>query len=528
MASSDAESDDGSSVSSLQQTQRKTAGKPGSGSVSRRSSASSEVGAHKKAARSASSDSSTSSESSAASSSVVRNSGTTFTPEEQKQKFKSSPAESPAGSGAATPRSRLSSTGSDTSKKPFQSRFLANRQSAATAAVEKPTKEEEEDEEEESESSSESEETDSEDESADETSKNKPDQPAANKSVDKSDIGPLLARSALARDTSEAARKNSRDDSSTTGYGRSRYGSGADTSTINYRPSYSTKDENPVASTGSKYLNRSRGPVDEDNTTSSRYGSGSGYTSRFLNKSKSSAVMSPDEEADSGGKKYSTADDSNKYPSGRSRYAALKDRRARLARSRSSHSFGGPDDEEAEDGRTSPTSSTPTTYLASRYGSGTQSSNELARSRSTHALKSRDNSPDRSAAGTEKDGAALSSWARYLKNKYGNKSSNKDAGGSASGASSSPSASATAARRLSLGLPLRHNSASIESSDDDQKNPGGSPTSPTAAAAAAGKQIFRCSLLFLMGDRTVLKALCYKSEDRWFDPGWCHLNFSLT
>jgi len=211
--------------------------------------------------------------------------------------------------------------------------------------------------------------------------------------------------------------------------------------------------------------------------------------------------------------------------------AALKDRRARLARSRSSHSFGGPDDEEAEDGRTSPTSSTPTTYLASRYGTGTQSSNELARSRSTHALKSRDNSPDRSAAGTEKDGAALSSWARYLKNKYGNKSSNKDSGGSASGASSSPSASAAAARRLSLGLPLRHNSASVESSDDDQKNPGGSPTSPTAAAAAAGKQIFRCSLFFfIMGNRgsPVLMALCYKSEGRWFDPGWCHLNFSLT
>lgn len=493
MASSDAESDDGSSVSSLQQTQRKTAGKPGSGSVSRRSSASSEVGAHKKATRSASSDSSTSSESSAASSSVVRNSGTTFTPEEQKQKFKSSPAESPAGSGASTPRTRLSSTGSDTSKKPFHSRFLANRQSAATTAVEKPTKEEE-DEEEESESSSESEETDSEDESADETSKNKPEQTVPNKPVDKSDIGPLLARSALARDTSEAARRNSRDDSSTTGYGRSRYGSGADTSTTNYRPSYGTKDETSVASTGSKYLNRGRGSVDEDNTTSSRFGSGSGYTSRFLNKSKTSAAMSPDEEADSGGKKYSTADDSNKYPSGRSRYAALKDRRARLARSRSSHSFGGPDDEEAEDGHTSPTSSMPATYLASRYGSGSQSSNELARSRSTHALKSRDNSPERSAAGTEKDGAALSSWARYLKNKYGNKSGNKDAGGSASGASSSPSASTTAARRLSLGLPLRHNSASVESSDDDQKNPGGSPTSPTAAAAAAGNQIFRCSL----------------------------------
>jgi len=26
------------------------------------------------------------------------------------------------------------------------------------------------------------------------------------------------------------------------------------------------------------------------------------------------------------------------------------------------------------------------------------------------------------------------------------------------------------------------------------------------------------------GDRgsTVVKVLCYKSEDRWFDPSWCH------
>ena len=31
------------------------------------------------------------------------------------------------------------------------------------------------------------------------------------------------------------------------------------------------------------------------------------------------------------------------------------------------------------------------------------------------------------------------------------------------------------------------------------------------------------------GDRggTVVKALCYKSEGRWFDPSWCHWNFSL-
>ena len=32
------------------------------------------------------------------------------------------------------------------------------------------------------------------------------------------------------------------------------------------------------------------------------------------------------------------------------------------------------------------------------------------------------------------------------------------------------------------------------------------------------------------GDRgsTVVKVLCYKLEGRWFDPSWCHWNFSLT
>ena len=27
---------------------------------------------------------------------------------------------------------------------------------------------------------------------------------------------------------------------------------------------------------------------------------------------------------------------------------------------------------------------------------------------------------------------------------------------------------------------------------------------------------------------TAVKVLCYKSEGRWFDPSWCHWNFSLT
>lgn len=63
-----------------------------------------------------------------------------------------------------------------------------------------------------------------------------------------------------------------------------------------------------------------------------------------------------------------------------------------------------------------------TSGLSSAAGSSSGGS-DLARSRSSHALKVRDASPLRSATATtsndDKDGAALSSWARYLKNKYG-------------------------------------------------------------------------------------------------------------
>ena len=33
--------------------------------------------------------------------------------------------------------------------------------------------------------------------------------------------------------------------------------------------------------------------------------------------------------------------------------------------------------------------------------------------------------------------------------------------------------------------------------------------------------------IYIYGDRgsTVVKVLCSKSEDRWFDPSWCHWNF---
>lgn len=123
----------------------------------------------------------------------------------------------------------------------------------------------------------------------------------------------------------------------------------------------------------------------------------------------------------------------------------------------------------------------------------------MSRSRSTHALKSREVSPDR--GGSDGDKEALSSWARYLKNKYGNRSakdSPRDANGPSSStpsasygnstaAASSPSSTSSAtsaSRRLSLGLPLRQ-ANEMHSSDDDSKNLLSSLASPTQAQTQA-------------------------------------------
>ncbi|XP_071445797.1 RING finger protein nhl-1 [Hetaerina americana] len=492
-SSSEESEEDGSSVPSLQQTRKPDTGGTKT-TTSRRSSASSEHSAttapsgedktsgkasDRFQTRSASTDSSASE--SSASSSATKNANAT---EDGKKKFgnrasqDSSSAAKPSSetsSSVSTPRSRANAAGSDkkegtTAPSRFQSRFLPR---ASTPAASEPTKEE-------SESSSESDDSDSDEDSDDDAATKTQKSSTSSKAKDeetmeKSDIGPLLARSANAREspTTQSYGKPKTNVSST---------SGTNTSSP-YASRYGNRDDSNTT-TGSKYLSRTRAAPEEE-APSSRYGSG--YTSRFLNKSKSSAALSPEED-EGGSSRYSTntsVDD--KYPSGRSRLAAIKDRRSRLARSKSSHNFGQDEDEEPNErvsssqSSTVGSSSTPGSSYLSRYGTGT----DLSRSRSTHALKSRENSPERNAtsnsvAGGEKDGAALSSWARYLKNKYGSRAKDKDSSlGGSTGSSSSTAASSAAARRLSLGLPLRN--SSIESSDDDQKNTPTSPTSPTAA-----------------------------------------------
>nr|XP_018905411.1 PREDICTED: uncharacterized protein LOC109035985 isoform X3 [Bemisia tabaci] len=353
--------------------------------------------------------------------------------------------------------------------------------------------EEEGEEEEESETSSESEETSDSSKSEDET---EPIASAKTEKVapmEKTDIGPLLARSANARDTT-MSRKSSRDE----GYKSSRYG----TNDSSYRSPYQSSKDSETASTGSKYTGN-RNKFEDSDSVGNRYGAGSGnvgtagssgFTSRFLSKSKSSAVVSPEEEEARGANMIGAgASEESRFPLGRTRFAAFKDRKARLARSKSTHTFGVDEFDDFDDA-----SYSPSVYLASKNAALTPG-HELSRSRSSHALKSRESSPERSATATqniqggEKDGAALSSWARYLKNKYGNRDRGKEskegaagASGTSGGASGSVGgvAGSSVSRRLSVGLPLRHNSTSIESSDDDQKNTQGSPHSPTSTIAA--------------------------------------------
>ncbi|XP_044592310.1 RING finger protein nhl-1 isoform X2 [Cotesia glomerata] len=388
---------------------------------------------HTPGVRSASSDSSTGSESSAGSG--IRSTGATFTTEEMKQKYLSRAPPQTTNTNSLSSTNPIRESASATtapSPRPFQSRFLGNR-ATPPAPSPAPVPEKKKEEEDDDDTSSSSEETETETEES-ETDTRTSSAPATSErrevAMAKTDIGPLLARSA-------EARRGSKEESPSTRYSSPR---------------------------GSPALSAS-----SPTGTSSP----SGYTSRFLNKSRSQAAVTAPREREREREREPEPEVEPLSP--RSRYAALKERRQRVARSRSSHNFGN-DDIDLDEDPPSPTTQSPNAYLAAKYGAGS----ELARSRSTHALKSREPSPERERPGAEKDGAALSSWARYLKNKYGNRST-KDKEPTSTSAIPSSSTSA-ASRRLSLGLPLRHaGQTSFESSDDDQKNPSGSPTSPTAA-----------------------------------------------
>jgi len=64
-----------------------------------------------------------------------------------------------------------------------------------------------------------------------------------------------------------------------------------------------------------------------------------------------------------------------------------------------------------------------------------------------------------------------------------------------------------------------------------QSRPAPRPTHPPlqrVSGIPGGKSGRGMALTIHPRGSTVVKVLCYKSEGHWFDPRWCHRNFSLT
>uniref|UniRef100_T1JAZ0 RING-type domain-containing protein n=1 Tax=Strigamia maritima TaxID=126957 RepID=T1JAZ0_STRMM len=245
-------------------------------------------------------------------------------------------------------------------------------------------------------------------------------------------IHALLARSALAR--RESATGSGTGAGTGTGTGtRSLYGNRANDDTLARKSTSSSylrdKDTDTVAdrysSLASRYSQSRRSSSnladdDKDDNTSSRYGSS--YASRYLSRSKSSAAVgserdpSPEVERSGRSTGSSTSAGADRYRK-ESRFSAL--RRNRIGRSRSSHDIASRDDDDDDDQVAPAPSSVYTpasTYRSPRF----DPLPEIARSRSHHALL-RDLSPDDGTSAS-----AISSWAKYLKNKYGGRTGARD------------------------------------------------------------------------------------------------------
>ncbi|XP_055387476.1 RING finger protein nhl-1 isoform X2 [Condylostylus longicornis] len=495
---------------------------PTSGTTSSTTAGSNSAAAKAKVSRTTSTESSESTESSSSNAASTTTVPSTVTTNRTPTTNSTAAQQNRTTQKSTTQNTTTPTTGGQTTteKKPFQSRFLPNHSTAVTnnTSSKKP----------ESESSSETE-TSSDEESEEEIEATK--KPTTTTT---SATGSRTGGSSNTTTTATPSSTNSYSSNRNTGSSSTTSGSGitndrpiADSISSSRRSSRDdTNARTSAYSTPSTYTPRTRPvPAPHHEPESDRYSSttGSSYTSRFLNRSKSSAVIPPS--LNTSIEDDATGDDSDsRYGTGRSRYLAMKERRSRLARSRSSHALG-VDDDDLDDPPVSPTTASPSAYLASRdlkwvknahpdnyipnlnkkkemllgYGPSSYSTENsaLSRSRSSHALKSRESSPassvtDRGAAsGTAKDGEALSSWARYLKNKYGNRrESARDVLASTTTAAPSshttPSSMSSASRRLSLGLPLRQANEYGSSDDDGSKNGLGSPTSPTVAAGITG------------------------------------------
>ncbi|CAN7996404.1 unnamed protein product, partial [Ixodes hexagonus] len=212
-----------------------------------------------------------------------------------------------------------------------------------------------------------------------------------------------------------------------------------------WRDTPSSSVDDPTASSsrygGSSFLsNRRRAEEDQEESGASR----------FLSRSRSSAVVEPPEPRQERRKSQQESTRSRTSTSPVTSAAAL--RRSRLARSKSSNEvLPGELDSPDEAVPASPS-------YRSRYKQ--EPSSTLSRSKSTHAVK--DASPDGGdQSGTASSGAS-SSWAQYLRNKYGCRTSSVGGGPAAS----SPGGKSVSRSRSSHAVYNRSGSED-NSSDDD-------------------------------------------------------------
>ncbi|XP_042240194.1 RING finger protein nhl-1-like [Homarus americanus] len=434
------------------------------------------------------------------SSSPKKATGAAFSTEELKNRFVRTDSK------PSTSKVESSSRSSGPSNSRFQSRFLGR---AGTPSVETSKESGNEDEDDETTEDSESEESEESSEEEEEEEEEK--EPTSEYS--RADIGPLLGKSAQARDVagSTSSRSTWGDRSSypsastsgtDSGYA-SRYGSNSDNSngssnnssrygaptsnssstdagaTSHRRPSYldsakpqAKEKEDEFESKypySSKYLNRSRAAVPEEDSKPT-------FQSRFLNRSKSSAVLGPDDNDES--------TPTTTHGTGRARFEELKERRQRLARSKSS---AGLEDDEGTAADTNSAANYRPRYGRVEPEASATTRNTAAGTSSVGAAGSSSN------AGGDNSGSSstqLSNWARYLKNKYGNRSGAAAGGGDSSSRSTGTGLSGSTSTSAGSGLGSNTSSASGIM---------GSGSRPGTSSTVGGRAISRSRSSHLLG-----------------------------
>ncbi|XP_077515616.1 tripartite motif containing protein thin isoform X1 [Amblyomma americanum] len=363
---------------------------------------------------------------------------------------------------------RAGSVGSPSPAAHQSSFFSRLRPQQAQIGEEEDTESEASTEEEETSDEEEDEEEDEEDEEEEETAQpERPKTPTRKTSATQapkkeeemtSSVSALLNRSAQARRGSQDVRSSTPTSGRHSQYARdkeeesasSRYRSWRDT------PSSSVDDPTAVSSRyGTSFLASRRRTVDEEPREEN-----SGAGSRLLSRSRSSALMDqqdPRTERRKSQQENAAATARSTATSSPTSSSAAALRRSRLTRSKSSNEMlPGEGDSGDEGALTSPS-------YRSRYSqpeSSPSSSSALSRSKSSHAVK--DTSPDAGDYGSSTTGpGGSSSWAQYLRNKYGSR------GGSGPGASTGGYGPKSVSRSRSSHAVYNRSGSDDNSSEDE-------------------------------------------------------------